>query len=514
MTFKDLKRRLESQQSTFSSEFAQLLNKPFWIWDKQEHLRLAQQTNEQCRFNHIVGLPIKDKVEHPIYDYEKILYDNLIPMADSSQGSFKNKHLWVKKATGLGVTEFMLRIMAWLCTKDKNCGDYQMCIVTGPNIDIATKLIRRLKNIFERRLGLLFDNKETVRELSGWTIEAYPSNHLDAYRSLENPKFILIDEGDFFRKSEQEDVRFVTERYIGKSDPYIVMVSTPNAPNGLFDKIEKEQEESCIYKRLKMDYSYGLGKIYTTEEIAKAKKSPSFGREYDLQYLGLIGNTFHTQDIDRAIELGKKYRTPNKYAQQSMGIDPGFGSSPFGIVVIQFSDGVLQVLYADEFERPRYEDMINKVADLYSMFTNIKNIFVDAANPELISSLKREVALERDNWAYVQEKMAYCKKNHVDINRYMKVVPIPFSTEGKNMLIHTKELLEFETPIVAINPKFEKLTTSLRTAISDDLGKLDKEATSYDNVLDAFRLSLQMFKLKEKERENFLSAVVDRNYIC
>ena len=192
-----------------------------------------------------------------------------------------------------------------------------------------------------------------------------------------------------------------------------------------------------------------------------------------------------------------------------MGIDPGFGSSPFGIVVIHFSDGILQVLYADEFERPRYEDMVNKIADLYSMFTNIKNIFVDAANPELISSLKREVANERDNWAYVQEKMAYCKKHHVDINRHMKVVPVPFSTEGKNMLIHTKELLEFETPIVAINPKFEKLTTSLRTAISDDLGKLDKEATSYDNVLDAFRLALQMFKLKEKERDTVLYATID-----
>ena len=35
----------------------------------------------------------------------------------------------------------------------------------------------------------------------------------------------------------------------------------------------------------------------------------------------------------------------------------------------------------------------------------------------------------------------------------MKVVPVPFSTEGKNMLIHTKELLEFEDPILAINPK-------------------------------------------------------------
>jgi hypothetical protein len=226
-----------------------------------------------------------------------------------------------------------------------------MCIITGPNINIATKLIRRLKNIFERRLGIYFDNKETVLELSGCTIEAYPSNLLDAYRSLENFKFILIDEGDFFRKSGQQDVRFVTERYTGKSDPYIVMVSTPNAPYGLFDKIEREPEESCIYRRLKMDYTYGLDRIYTRQEIDKAKQSPAFGREYDLQYLGLIGNTFHTQDIERAIELGKKYKdkTPNKYAQKSMGIDPGFGSSPFGIVVLQFSDGVLSVLYADEF---------------------------------------------------------------------------------------------------------------------------------------------------------------------
>ena len=55
-----------------------------------------------------------------------------------------------------------------------------------------------------------------------------------------------------------------------------------------------------------------------------------------------------------------------------MGIDPGFGSSPFGIVVIQFSDGVLQVLYADEFERPRYEDMINKIADLYQVVYQYK----------------------------------------------------------------------------------------------------------------------------------------------
>ena len=102
-----------------------------------------------------------------------------------------------------------------------------MCIVTGPNIDLATKLIKRLKTIFEPKLGLYFRDKETVLNLNGCQIEAYPSNHLDSFRSLTNPKFIFLDEADMFRKGEQEDVRHVSERYIGKSDPYIVMVSTP-----------------------------------------------------------------------------------------------------------------------------------------------------------------------------------------------------------------------------------------------------------------------------------------------
>jgi hypothetical protein len=67
---------------------------------------------------------------------------------------------------GLDVTEFMLRMMAWLCTSVKNetlmNRSSQMCIVIGPNIDIALKLIKRLMDIFELKLGLLFDNKATV----------------------------------------------------------------------------------------------------------------------------------------------------------------------------------------------------------------------------------------------------------------------------------------------------------------------------------------------------------------
>jgi late competence protein required for DNA uptake (superfamily II DNA/RNA helicase) len=168
---------------------------------------------------------------------------------------------------GLGVTEFFLRLMAWLCLRNNDYRNSQMCIVTGPNIDIAIKLIKRMKALFEPKLGITFDSKETLLELNGCIIEAYPSNHIDAYCALDNPKFIFLDECDFFSKGEQEDVRHVSERYIAKSDPYIVMVSTPNAPDGLFEHIEKELEETCIYKRLLLDYTYGLDKIYTRGSI-------------------------------------------------------------------------------------------------------------------------------------------------------------------------------------------------------------------------------------------------------
>jgi hypothetical protein len=77
----------------------------------------------------------------------------------------------------------------------------------------------------------------------------------------------------------------------------------------------------------------------------------------------LIGNTFHTKDIDRAVELGKQYN-PNRViveAQKVMGIDVGWGSSAFGLVLLQVTKGRIEVLHAEEYERPRFEDMSSLV---------------------------------------------------------------------------------------------------------------------------------------------------------
>src|SRR5918911_3216592 len=157
MMFKDLQKLVRSQSNQAQVEILQRLkNKEFWIWDKEQHKLEDIRTDGDCCFNHIIGLPQKNGDEKPLYDYEQIIFDFLVAQNN-------NKHLWIKKATGLGVSEFMLRLMAWLCLKDNSLSGSQMCIVTGPRIDLAIALIDRMKRFLAGKdLVPPFHTKETV----------------------------------------------------------------------------------------------------------------------------------------------------------------------------------------------------------------------------------------------------------------------------------------------------------------------------------------------------------------
>jgi hypothetical protein len=75
----------------------------------------------------------------------------------------------------------------------------------------------------------------------------------------------------------------------------------------------------------------------------------------------------------------------------------------------------------------------------------------------------------------------------------MIIAPVNFNKEHKVMLGHCKMLLEQDPRKIAINPdRFDKLINALRTAVDND-GTLDKEATSYDDIFDAFRLALKFY---------------------
>jgi len=481
VTFKDLKKRVSITQEAEQqySLFDRLKDRPFWIWDVEEHKQVDIITEGSCCFNHIVGLPKRNGKEFPMFDYQKIIYDTLL--SDKGIQDFKNKHLWVKKATGLGLTEFFLRLIAWLCLRDDDYQSSHVCIVTGPNIDISIKLIRRLKALFEPH-SIYFQTKETILELNGCNIETFPSHHLDSFRALENPKFILLDEADFFAVGQQADARNVSERYIAKSDPYIVMISTPNAPGGLFEAIEKEPDNICIYKRLKLDYTYGLDRIYTRDEIEKAKTSPSFEREYNLKYLGRVGNVFHTKDID--IAISKKYGVDsvNPTTSKSMGIDPGWGSSAFAVVVTQFQDGEVQVLEARQWEKVDFNEVLKEISTIIAKYDPTK-IYIDGANPSFIRSLKLELNEDPE----YEKAIEYYNHTKCDWTLNMRVLPVSFAKESKAMLGNCKMILE--SGLIAIDPRFDKLIVSLRIAVANEM-KLDKQQTSFNDLLDSLILAL------------------------
>jgi len=98
VTFKDLKKRVSITQEAEQrySLFDRLKDRPFWIWDIEEHREEDNRTTGDCCFNHIIGLPKKNGKEFPMFDYQKIIYDALL--SDRQIQNFRNKHLWVKKS--------------------------------------------------------------------------------------------------------------------------------------------------------------------------------------------------------------------------------------------------------------------------------------------------------------------------------------------------------------------------------------------------------------------------------
>ena len=96
MTFKELRKIVsplnnseQGQQTTLFS--SRVWNKPFWIWNIEDHKVTDIKTDGNCCFNHIIGLPKKNMQDKPLFDYEKMVFDNLQ----------LHRNVWIKKATGL-----------------------------------------------------------------------------------------------------------------------------------------------------------------------------------------------------------------------------------------------------------------------------------------------------------------------------------------------------------------------------------------------------------------------------
>jgi hypothetical protein len=134
--------------------------------------------------------------------------------------------------------------------------------------------------------------------------------------------------------------------------------------------------------------------------------------------------------------------------------------------------------------------MLSVVYGLISKY-QVDSVYIDGANPSFIKSLKLQIGEDPD---YDKVIARYRSEGLGDGTQDMRIVPVNFNKEHKAMLGHCKMILENDGGHIAINPdKFDKLITALRTAVDND-GTLDKEATSYNDIFDAFRLALKFYR--------------------
>src|SRR5437016_14541770 len=120
-----------------------------------------------CCFNHVIGLPKKDGIDKPIFDYEMQLVNALD----------NNKSIFVKKARGLGITEILLRYMSWLAVFDSRYHNCRFHIVTGTRINLAEELVDRIHGLFmNSKLNIDCKTVGPIIYVNNVTIQAFRSH--------------------------------------------------------------------------------------------------------------------------------------------------------------------------------------------------------------------------------------------------------------------------------------------------------------------------------------------------
>lgn len=276
-------------------------------------------------------------------------------------------------------------------------------------------------------------------------------------RGYTDVSYLFLDESDYFEPSVNSELLHAITRYEEKSNCTTIMVSTPNRPDGLFQSIEKDPNSK--YHKIILDYTVGLGKIYDPLEIEKKKLEPEFPREYEGKYLGKIGNIFSSSQVQTCIDLGLEFSTDkipvSNFTLKSIGLDPAFSSSAFGLVTLEHiktDKDISRVVDCHLIEKADPNQMVELCWDIWKQYGFMNCLFyVDGSNRAMVNLLKIR-------W---QEALDW--ETNEDVSpELVKIIPVNFNTEGKNMLSNLHAIISKK--YLAIDPKYDKLITSLRTA--------------------------------------------------
>lgn len=430
----------------------------FWCDDHKNH-------TESCCFWHWIFYPKagpeRDGIYHPVYEYEKILLDDLE----------SHKTLAVYKATGLGITEFMLLWILWKSLVDPFFQGKEAIIVTGPNVDLAQDLIKRAKAFIDGKVDYI-DNGAYEFTVNGSRIKCYPSNNIHSARGKPKISIFFGDEAAFFKLQDDRIVRTVGERYIGKSNSWVVWVSTAGETiEGFF--YEMMNEPNSAYIKRHFYYEWGLKKdpktgtsLFSPLFIEAAMKQRSFAREYMGEWGANVGDIFEKESLNQICADDYPINHQDGSYDRIICIDPGFGSSRFGIVIGQRHKKIPHVLYAKDFERQSGSEMLAKIAYLSKVFRTRK-VRCDSSRPEIIKDL-------RDTY-------------HLDVVGYGFKELRAKMTENASERVSRLD--------VRIHPMFKRLRLQLETIKYDKQGGPDKDNSNPFDLGDAFLMMLWYYRM-------------------
>src|SRR5947209_19467664 len=114
---------------------------------------------------------------------------------------------------------------------------------------------------------------------------------------VEKCSIAWSDEASSYALAQAREVRSIFEGLIAKSNPILLFSGTPGHINDLLHYMFEESESETIYQRIKQDYTYS--KLYSEQDLIRARKSKSWGREMVLSYGIGTGTCFNSQYIDK-----------------------------------------------------------------------------------------------------------------------------------------------------------------------------------------------------------------------
>jgi len=340
--------------------------------------------------------------------------------------------------------------------------------------------------------------KYTEMVLKSTWVKVFPStvNSIKDIRGYFSCKYIWVDESDYVPENVVDELIHAITPYQTKSNAKIVLSSTAFKPNGLMQSIELDSKSK--YFKLKLPYQLGLNFIYDSKDIELRKNDVEFKREFELQYVGKQGNVFTQQQIDLCQELGKQFSTDkitvSPYTLKSVGVDFGFSSSATAIVCMEHMKNVIiddkkvkedliRVTDCYLLEKSTPDQVIETCWNIHKKYGFFNVWFLcDASNAGVINQMKIRWG-ENIHWQKVEDVHP----------QNAKIIPVAFSVSHKQMLSHLHSLVS--KGLIAIDPKYDKLITSLKTAWANEQS-LDKKQTSYDDLLDGARLATKAFLFK------------------